>query len=167
MILKQKLAILLDIKIVFVDDDKDEESFDRFRLSACVGLYGLNTKNNSPLPPCYYYNLINGYNYLTNPKYTSLLAYQYKTKTLPTECLFVREFYQIIDKHKVTNNNMSYMFTTVILQMRQKKQMRIFINLILKELVKSGFYEDWACILEHNFRVFEIIKGGPFFSDFV
>ena len=51
MILKQKLAILLDIKIVFVDDDKDEESFDRFRLSACVGLYGLNTKITTHLLP--------------------------------------------------------------------------------------------------------------------
>lgn len=118
---------------------------------------------------CYYYNLIDGYEFLTNPKFTSNIAYQYNLKSLPIECNFLREFYQIIDSHHKgstqntidgqMNGNSAYMFTSVVLQMRQKKKLKVFVDLVLKQMVQAQFYEDWACAIEENSSLTETLKN--------
>ena len=102
---------------------------------------------------CHTFSLLNGSELITNPKYTTLLAFKYPVK-FPEEISFSREIFKIIKAHQVVNRDASQMFASFALVMMSKRKRMEWFGLIFGKLREAGFYEKWACNVVEKDSVF-------------
>merc|ERR1712071_345881 len=86
---------------------------------------------------------ISGADLISNPRYTTLLAFNYQVK-FPEEIAFARELYKVIKKHQTTNHDISQMFATFCLWMTMKRKKKEWCCLVFERLGAKGYYEKWA-----------------------